>query len=298
MVSGTTKVEQYGRLRILDSNDLTMRRLAAFSAFLYLINGSVLIAEGQRVPLRCDRAVPIDGLSSTVSRTTNSPGAMAARSEFAGRDGFAGAWTAQGSTFLAYVPGRNVQPQDIEAASFRPVEARVSYAELESAAQTASALSRPAIATWARPVVWLNRASIVSIDPSVNAGHGIRRIELVCFSGRPRASGTKERSRILHPVADEHGTIAANKGKLILDPTDSMRLDTPCVRLRASITDGSAPIGTRIIRKKCSSRDAALSRRIERLRNLQMFVVPVENRSEVLFWSPTRFVWFSDYVPS
>ena len=270
----------------------------AFSAFLCLINGPALIAEGQTVALRCDRAVPIDGLSSTVSRTTNSPDAMGARSEFAGRDGFAGAWTAQSSTFIAYVPGRSLLPQEIEAASFQAVEAHVSLAELESVAQTASAQSRPAIATWARPVVWLNRASIVSIDPSVNAGHGTGPIELVCFGDRPRESGTKERSRILHMVADEHGTIAANKGKLILDPTDSMQLDTPCVRLRASVTDGSAPIGTRITRKKCSSRDAALSRRIEGLRNLQMFIVPVENRSEVLFWSPSKFVWFSDHVPT
>ena len=282
----------------MDKDDLTMRHLVAFSALLCLINGPALIAEGQTVPLRCDQAVPIDGLSSTLSRTTNSSGAMAARSEFDGRDGFAGAWTAQGFTFIAYVPGRNLPPQDIEAASFRPVEARASYAELDSAAQTASAQSRPAIATWARPVVWLNRVSIVSIDPSVNAGHSISRIDLVCFSDRPRVSGTKERARILYPVADEHGAIAANKGKLILDPTDSMQLDTPCVRLRASVSDGSAPIGARVIRKKCSSRDAALSRRIEGLRNLQMFVVPVENRSEVLFWSSSRFVWFSDYVSS
>lgn len=269
-----------------------------FSVFLCLINGSALIAEGQTVPLRCDQAVPIDGLSSTMSRTTNSPDAMAARSEFAGRDGFGGAWSTQNSTFIAYVPGRNLLPQDIESANFRPVEAQASSTELESVAQTASTQSRPVIATWARPVVWLNRVSIVSIDPSVNAGHGVTRIELVCLSDRPRASGTKERSRVLRVVADERGTIAGKKGKLVLASADSIQLDTPCVRLRASVADGSAPIGTRIVRKRCSSRDTALSRRIEGLRNLQMYVVPFENRSEVLFWSPSKFVWFSDYVPS
>lgn len=259
-------------------------------------NPAVASPEGKAVA--CSALKDLGTGQDDGSRTWTTADVVAANNRFAARTSFAGTWVANRdrTLFVAYVPGGDLVPDEIAAAGYSPVAVTRTRIRLNEIVEAARAGSRPQSATIVQVDERLNRVRVATLDrrvfdvPSIAVDRGA-----VCEDPMPQlVDNASIGDNVWVPVLTDAGVAGPGISLRLSGSTNNFRFTTRCFTASGYLgSEGSSLLTERRTNRACTAKQRAQTKRVEATLSLPLFLVPgANNRSNVLFWSPTRFVEF------